>query len=58
MENFVNMALRERCPYLEFFWSAFSSSRTEYGPENFKYCIQYRKKYCKKYYISWKEVYL
>ena len=26
-------ALREKCPYLEFFWSAFSRIRTEYGPE-------------------------
>ena len=24
-------ALREKCPYLELFWSAFSDIRTEYG---------------------------
>ena len=24
-------ALREKCPYLELFWSAFSRIRTEYG---------------------------
>ena len=25
--------LREKCPYSELFWSAFSHIRTEYGPE-------------------------
>ena len=25
------IALREKCPYLELFWSAFSDIRTEYG---------------------------
>ena len=27
----MNYALREKSPYLEFFWSAFSRIRTEYG---------------------------
>ena len=26
-----------RCPYLEVFWSVFSSIRTEYGPEKLEY---------------------
>ena len=25
--------MREKCPYLEFFWYVFSRIRTEYGPE-------------------------
>ena len=29
-------ALREKCSYLEFFWSAFSRIRTEYGPEKLR----------------------
>ena len=28
---FLRLALRENCPYLELFWSAFSHIRTEYG---------------------------
>ena len=32
MESFYwYLALREKCPYLELFWSAFSCVRTEYG---------------------------
>ena len=27
------MSLREKCPYTELFWSAFSRIRTEYGVE-------------------------
>ena len=27
------VSLREKCPYLKFFWSIFSCIRTEYGPE-------------------------
>ena len=30
-ENLRNYALREKCPYLELFWFAFSRIRTEYG---------------------------
>ena len=32
MESFYwYLALREKCPYLELFWSTFSCVRTEYG---------------------------
>ena len=27
------ITLREKCPFSELFWSAFSRIRTEYGPE-------------------------
>ena len=29
----ITGTLREKCPYSEFFWSVFSTIRTEYGPE-------------------------
>ena len=29
--DFLIYSLRENCPYLELFWSAFSRIRTEYG---------------------------
>ena len=29
----LRIALREKCPYLELFWSAFSRIQTEEGPE-------------------------
>ena len=31
MEIFVTSAVREKCPYSELFWSAFSRVQTEYG---------------------------
>ena len=31
------VALREKYPYLELFWSVFSLIRTEYGPEQLEY---------------------
>ena len=31
LNNFWLITLREKCPYLEFFWSVFSRSQTEYG---------------------------
>ena len=30
-KHIVYLVLREKCPYLELFWSAFSRIRTEYG---------------------------
>ena len=32
----LNFTLREKCLYLELFWSVFSRIRTEYGPENLR----------------------
>ena len=32
----VKLTLREKCPYLEFFWSVFSHIRTQYGPEKLR----------------------
>ena len=32
-DKFHTHSLREKCPYLEFFWSVFSRIRIEYGPE-------------------------
>ena len=32
----MKISLGEKCPYLEFFWSVFSSIRTEYGPEKLR----------------------
>ena len=29
--NNISLSLRDNCPYLEFFWSAFSRTRIEYG---------------------------
>ena len=31
MEVFYKNTLRKKCPYLEFFWSAFSRIQTKYG---------------------------
>ena len=31
MLSFLGFTLREKCPYSELFWSAFSRIRTEYG---------------------------
>ena len=31
LRNTFSHALREKCPYSELFWSAFSRIRTEYG---------------------------
>ena len=33
----LNRTLRKKCPNTEFFWSAFSFIRTEYGPEKTPY---------------------
>ena len=32
------LALREKCPITEFFWSVFSRIRTEYGDLRSKFC--------------------
>ena len=41
---FVPITLRKKCPYLEFFWSVFSHTRTEYGDLQSKaaYSVQMR----------------
>ena len=31
LEYFIPVSLREKCPYSELFWPAFSCIRTEYG---------------------------
>ena len=33
---FIRLALPEKCPYLEFFWSTLSFNRTKYGPEKLR----------------------
>ena len=34
--KYTALSLREKCPYLEIFWSVFSRIRTEYGPEKLR----------------------
>ena len=50
VNSFLKRALREKCPYLEFFWSIFSCIWTEYRKTfcTFPYSVQIRENTYKK----------